>query len=158
MRINRGHKFKCTYLMRHKMTDTIFFSFSPSSSPSQRQRSQDFEQSDNHHQDSKDSVAKSGKNKQILKRWDSKTEFLVGDLLLEKFLTNKKGQLLATSSEQVPDMLLTTASQVRILWGAQAFPFSFPCKCYFHFAKPQASQKHPKKRNPVSCSNQINSY
>lgn len=56
----------------------IIFSFSPSSSPSQERQSQDFDQSDNYHKDSKDSVAKSGQNKQILKIGDSKTELLVG--------------------------------------------------------------------------------
>lgn len=33
------------------------------------------------------------------------------DLLLEKFLTKKKGKLLAMSSEQILNMPLTTASQ-----------------------------------------------
>lgn len=117
------------------MTDIIFFSFSPSSSsssPSQRQSSQDFDQSDNHHQDSKDSVAKSGKNKQILKLRDSKKECLVGDLLLGKFLTNKKGQLLATSCEQTPDTL-TTASQGEHSLRSPGVPILIPRQMLLSF-------------------------
>lgn len=113
---------------------------------SEKQRIWDFDQFTNCPKDSKDSVAKPGQTTQIQKIWDSKPEILV-DLLLEKFLTKKKGQLLSENKPQAPSH---HGQPGWGFWGKPRSSRSHPRTGHDNYGKHPASQKRPEKRNPVS--------